>query len=185
MQREIIENLILRMLLDLYKHKVEDGEFDPEFDPKFVSKAISRGYYWALDEKYGLSDPPAPRPQIVSEVYELLDMWSFIEHRYAKLSAEDKERVKSEAALFGGDVKFPGFDGNDQAGHFFIAQFLIKDMGKYHEFKEHHLNSHSPNIDAHRRMLAVYESMQETFVGGELSASQIIDLLKARKHQGE
>ena len=179
--KEIVEKLILRMLCDLYKNQKVRGGFDPDF----ISKAIDRGYYWALDWEYHLSDGTGETPQIVSEVCDVLDMWSFIERGYAKLSEKDKERVESEAEPFGKDVAFEGFDGNDESDHHGVAQFLINDMGRFHRFKGRELNSHHPSIDAHRRMLAVFKPMQETLAGGELSASQIIDLLKARKHPGE
>ena len=165
------------MLCDLYKHQEVDGGFDPEF----VGKAMSRGYYWALDWEYGLSEGPGDSSRVVSEVSDVLDMWSFIERGYAKLSEKDKERVKSEAEPFGRDVEFEGFDGNESSHHT-ITRFLINDMGRFHGFKGRDLNSHYPSIDAHRRMLAVFKPMLPTLVGVELSASQIIDLLKSRAH---
>ena len=171
------EKLILRMLCDLYKHQKVDGEFDPEF----VIKAINRGYYWALDWKYGLSEGKVDTPPVVSEVCDVLDMWSFIERGYAELSTEDKVRVESKAEPFGKNVKFGGFDGNNESEHHGVARFLINDMGRFQKFKGRELNSHYPSIDAHRRRLAVFEPMRETLEGVELSASQIIDLLKARR----
>ena len=41
----------------------------------------------------------------------MLDMWSFIEEGYAKLSDKDKERVALEGGPFGEHVKFQGFNG--------------------------------------------------------------------------
>ena len=179
--KEIVEKLILRMLCDLYKNqKVKNG-----FDPDFISKAIDRGYYWALDWEYHLSDGTGETPQIVLEVCDVLEMWSSIEQSYAKLSMEDKERVESEAESFGKNVAFQGFDGNNENAHFGIAQFLIDDLKRYVYFKGRDLNSHYPSIDAYRRMLVVSKPMQEPLASRELSASQIIDLLKARKHPGE
>ena len=169
------EKLILMMLCDLYKHQEVDGGFDPEL----VSKAIGRGYYWALDWEYGLFEGGGRTPRVVLEVCDILDMWSSIERGYAKLSEEDKERVESEAEPFGKDIAFEGFDGNDESTHHAIARFLINDMDRFHSFKGRDLNSHYPSIDHHRRRLAVFKPMQETLVGSELSASQIIDLLKA------
>ncbi len=173
------EKLILMMLCDLYKHQ----EVDSDIDPEFVSKTIDGGHYWALEWKYsGLFHGHVDRLRVVYEVCDVLDMWSFIERSYAELSTQDKERVASEAEPFGKDVTFRGFDGNNEAGHIHVAHFLINDMGRFNRFKGRDLNSHVPSIDSHRRMLAVFKPMQETLVGGELSASQIIDMLRARKH---
>ena len=116
------EELILRMLCDLYKHQ----EVSSRFDPEFITEAINHGYYWALNWKYGLSEGPGAPPRIVSEVYDVLNMWSFIECGYAKLSPTDKERVESEAELFGRNVAFRGFDAKGERDHFGVARFLIK-----------------------------------------------------------
>ena len=169
------EKLILRMLCDVYEHQKVDGDIVP----LFVSKAINEGHYWALDWEYGITGDVSS-PRVVSEVCDVLDMWSFIERSYEQLSERDKKRVESEAAPYGKDVTFKGFDGNNESEHFSVANFLINDLGRYYRFKERELNSHYPGIDGHRRMLAVFKPMlkSSSLVGGELSASQIIDLLK-------
>ena len=172
------EKLILLMLCDRYKHQ----KVDSDIDPWFVSEAIGWGRYWALNWKYEMFHGHIDSPRVVSEVCDVLDMWSFIERGYAELSEKDKERVESEARPFGADVAFKGFDGNDESDHHGIALFLINDMDRFHRFKGRDLNSHYPSIDAHRRMLAVFKPMLATLIGGELSASQIIDLLKERIH---
>lgn len=171
------EKLILMMLCDLNKHQKADGAIKPSF----VSEMISLGHYWALDEEYGiLSDQISP--QVVSEVRDALGMWSLIERCYEELSEKDKERVESEAEPFGTDVKFKGFDGNDESDHLSVARFLIDDRGRYPRFKGRELNSHCPNSDAHRRMLSIFKPMLVNLEGFGLSASQIIDLLKAIQH---
>ena len=93
---------------------------------------------------------------------------------------KDKERVESEAAPLGNDVTFRGFDGNNESDHYSVALFLINDMGRFNCFKDRDLNSHLPSINDYRRMLAVFEPMRKTLVGRALSASQIINLQKAR-----
>ena len=167
------EKLILMMLCDLYKHQ----EVDSDIDPEFVSKMIHGGHYWALEWEYsGLFHGHVDSPRVVSEVCDVLDMWSFIERGYAKLSEKDKERVESEAAPF---VTFGGFDGNNESDHRSVALVMINDTGRFNCFKDRDLNSHLPSINAYRRMLAVFEPMRKTLVGRELSASQIINLQKA------
>ena len=166
------EKLILMMLCDLYKHLEVDGDIDSEF----VRKTIHGGHYWALEQKYsGLFHVDSPRV-VSEEVCNVLDMWSFIERGYAKLSEKDKERVESEE----NDVTFRGFDGNNESDHLSVTLFLINDNGRFNCFKDRDLNSHLPSINAYRRMLAVFEPMRKTLVvGRELSASQIINLQKA------
>ena len=170
------EKLILMMLCNLYKHQEVDSDI-----PEFVSKTIHGGHYWALEQEYsGLFHGHVDSPRVVSEVFDVLDMWSFIERGYAKLSEKDKKRVESEAAPLGNDVTFRGFDGNNESDHYSVALFLINDMGRFNCFKDRDLNSHFPSINDYRRMLAVFEPMRKTLVGRALSASQIINLQKAR-----
>ena len=173
------EKLILIMLCDLYKHL----EVDSEIDPEFVSKTIYGGHYWGLEWEYsGLFHGHVDRPRVVSEVVDLLNMWSSVESGYEQLSAKDKERVRSEAELSGENVLFPGFSGNDESEYFSIANFLINGLGRFGKFKGRDLNSHFPFIDDYRRMLTVFNSMRSTLIGRRLSALQIINLLEAQRH---
>ena len=177
------EKLLLMMLGDLHQHLF------PQEDPKpgsgissdLIKRAIAGGHDWALQwEHRYLSHSHVDSRQVLSEVVDMLEMWSFLESGYAKLSRNDKDRVKSEAP-FGGYVEFPGFDGNNEEEHFEIAHFLIEGMGRFARFKGRDFNSSMPNTADYRRMLAVFKPIQPTLTRGvELSASQIIDLLKAQ-----
>ena len=44
------------------------------------------------------------------------------------------------------------------------------------------LGSHAPSIQMYRRMLSVFEPIRRRLTGGELTATQIIDILKAKLH---
>ena len=168
------EKLILMMLCDRYIHQEVNGEVDPEF----VNEAISCGHYWALDWKYDLFHGHVDSPRVVSEVVAVLDMWSFVESSYEKLSTNDQERIRSEADPF--DEKFPGFAGNDEAYHLAIANFMINNLGRFGRFKGRNLNSHFPYIIDYQRMLIVFNPIPMR-ARGALSASQIIDLLNAQR----
>lgn len=173
------EELILIMLCDLYKHLKISGEIDP----KFVASAIFGGHHWGLKWEYsGLFHDYQDRESVVSEVVNVLEMWSFIENGYARISKTDKERIAVEAKPFGKHVAFTGFDGNNESGHYSVARFMINDLERFPIFKERDLNSHMPLMDAYRRMLTVFEPMQRTLIGGELNAAQIIELLKKEIH---
>ena len=171
------EKLILSMLCDLYKHQEIRGGTDPEF----VIEAICRGHYWAFEwEHSGLFDGHVDDRQVVSEVVKTLHMWEFIEIGYERLSEEERRRVDAESHPFGGPVLFRGFDGNNESEHLAIAYFLVDRMNRFRRFKDRDLNSHWPSLDSHRRMRVAFEPMKPHLVGGSLSASLIIDLLKAQ-----
>ena len=173
------EKLILLMLCDICKHQKIPSELDPEF----VTNAIVNGHYWGMEWEYsGLFDRHIDSPAVVSEVVDVLDMWSFIESGYAKLSDDDKASVESDATPFGHHVRFSGFDGNNETEHLSVALFLIRDLKRFQIFKRRDLNSHCPIIDRYRRMLNIFEPMRPTLIGRELSATEIVGLLGASRN---
>jgi uncharacterized protein YfbU (UPF0304 family) len=173
------EKLILLMLCEVYKHLKIKGDIEPGF----VEEAIHGGHYWGLEWKYsGIFHGHEDNSRVVSEVVNVLDMWTSIERGYAKLSAAAKSQVEKEATPFGKDVHFRGFDGNNEAEHLGIAGFLIRDLERFSDFKGRDLNSHAPSIDTYRRMMQVYEPMRRTLMGGELGMAAIIQILNAMTH---
>src|ERR1051326_4132312 len=103
------EKLILVMLSDIH----ERLGIENSVDPKFVKAAIHSGNTWALEWQFpGIFDPSDPPREVVSEVVDILGMWSSIELAYKRLPVEDQERVKAEAKSL--DATFRGFDGNNE-----------------------------------------------------------------------
>lgn len=173
------EKLNTLMLCDIFKHL----EIESDIDPEFVEAAVHGGHFWGLVWKYpGIYHGHKDNEQVVTEVADVLAMWYFIESGYEKLSKKDKERVKTEAEPFGEHVTFLGFDGNNESEYMGIAHFLICKLDRFSNFEGRDLNSHIPSIETYRRMFGVFEPMQRNLMGGELSASQIIDILKAMIH---
>lgn len=173
------EKLILKMLCGLYKH----FDIRDDIDPEFVEAIIHGGHYWGLEWKYpGLFHGHGDKERTVSEVLDVLEMWSFIERGYSRLSQGEKDRVEREAEPFGKHVEFRGFDGNNEAEHLGVAHFLIDQLDRFADFKGRDLNAHMPTLDIYRRMLAIFGPIRATIMGGELKASQIIELLKAQTH---
>ena len=172
------EKLIIWMLCELYKYLKIDGDLDP----LFVKEALLGGHYWALEWEYpGIFDAKADRRETVDEVVEVLDVWWSLEQSYARLSEKDKDRVKQEAELFGDDVVFRGFDGNEETEYLIIAQFLIDKLNRFTGFGGRDLNSHMPSIKEHRRMVRAFETIRPHRVGRNLlDAEHIIKILNAQ-----
>ena len=122
------EKLILAMLRDLYHHhQVKDGEIDPDF----VMEAVWGGHYWGLDWQYqGLFHGHEDKRRTVREVVDILDMWDFLEGSFEKLSAKEKGRFAKEMEPFT-DVKFSGFDGNNESEHLGVLRFLTQKMDRF------------------------------------------------------
>ena len=172
------EKLTLLMLCDICRHL----DIPSDTDPGFVARALVNGHYWGLDWKYpGLFERHIDSPAVVSEVVNVLDMWSFIETGYANLSDDEKAQVETDATPFGRHVRLPGFDGNNETEHLAVAYFLIRDLERFQTFKERGLNSHSRSIERYRRMLHVFEPIRPTLIGREMSTTEIIELLRARR----
>jgi uncharacterized protein YfbU (UPF0304 family) len=173
------EKLILLVLCDLFKKLKLKSDIEPEF----VEEVIYGGHYWALDWKYpGIFHGHEDSTAALHEVVNILDMWSFLEDGYAKLSKKDKDRVAEEAAPFGKHVVFHGFDGNGEAEYIGIARFMIEQLDRFTKFKGRDLNAHMPTIDTHRRMLALFEPIRRTMMGRDLKTNEIIEILKSMIH---
>lgn len=172
------EKLILLMLSELHEKLGVDGEMEPEF----VRSAILNDHLWGFAWKYsGIPFDEDETPPIVSEVVDILDMWSFIEWGYESLTEEEKERLKVDAEPFGEDPKFQGFDGNNETEHMSVARFLITELDRFESFKDRALNSHMPSLDMHRRMLEVFLPIRAN-INRDLSLAQLTEVLRAKIH---
>jgi uncharacterized protein len=176
------EKLITMMLCELFKSlKVKS-----EIDPAFLEEVIYGGHYWALGWKYsGLFDSYEDSPTVVTEVVDILDMWSFLECGFEALSKKDKDKAAVDAAPFGKHVVFGGFDGNGEAEYIGVAKCLINKLDRFTEFKGRDLNAHMPTIEMHRRMLSVFEPIRPNLIGRDLNVAEIIQILQAMLHPGK
>lgn len=173
------ERLIVLMLCQLLKHLKVDGDIDP----KFVEDVIYGGHFWAFDWEYqGIFHSHVDSEAVLSEVVDILGMWSFLESGFKELSQQDKDKVAAEAEPFGKRVVFNGFDGNNEGQYIGIAKFLINKLDRFTDFKGRDLNSHFPSVDMHRRMFAVFGPIRQNLIGRGLTATEIIQILRARLH---
>ncbi|MBZ0133453.1 MAG: YfbU family protein [Rhodocyclaceae bacterium] len=173
------EKLIVLMLTELYEKLEVDGEIEPDF----IRSAIFNDHLWGIAWKYSgipferLDDPP-----VVREVVDILDMWSFIEHAYSQLTEEQKSKLAKDAAPFGDNPRFQGFDGNNESEYMSTAMFLVDELERFQEFQGRSFNCHHPSIDGQRRMLSVFEPIRATLHAGPLSLDQLTKILRVRAH---
>ena len=170
------EKLIVMLMQDVHKHlKIKDGT-----DLDFITEVIYGGHYWAPKwELQGLFHDYEDNPNDVRFVCDILDMWSFIEEGYEKLSVEDKAQLDMDV----GYVQFTGFDGNYESSHLGITRFLIEKMNRFSRFKGRELNSHCPVVARYKLMFEIFEPMRKGLVGIRLSANQIAQILKSKYEQ--
>lgn len=178
MQLSSSEKLILVMLSEIYEHLGVKGEIDP----KFVKGALYDDYTWALTWKHpGLFSGGAETPLLVKHVMDILEMWSWLKRGYKKLSDEEKELVKEKAAPFGDKVRFPGFDGNNEAEYITTAQVLTKHFDRFTELKGRIPSSYGMTLEIYDRMLSPFRKIRES-QQDSLTAAQIIEILKEQTY---
>ena len=171
------EKLILIMLSEIYEHLGIGGA--DHINARFVRSAIDSNQTWALSRNIpSFFGGRTQTPDVVSEVRDILYMWSFIEEAHERFSAEEKKRVKAEARPYG-DARFVGFDRHTDILHIEVAKFLIEGLDHSSRFKGRDLDSHVPVLNAYLRMYQVFEPIRKTLVGRGLTATEMIDILKA------
>jgi len=172
------EKLILIMLSDIHEKLGIDN-----VDTKLITNAIYSQNTWALSwELQGIvGDSPDTTPQEVIDVVDILDMWQFIEEAYETFDASEKTKIETETQRK--NVKFIGFDGNNETEYMSIARFLVEDMGRFSRFKNRELNSHCPLIQKYRQMFIVFEQMRKTLDDNNycLTVNQVIELLNTKR----
>lgn len=162
------------MLSDIY----EKLNIDAEIDHKFIKEAIASDNLWGIGWKYEwIFQQYNETPDIVREVVDILDMWSFIEDGYNNLSAKEQTLVQSNNR----SIKFIGFDGNNEP-EYHIARFIISKLNRFSVFSGRNLDSHCPCVGGYKKMLKIFTPIRETLDGTKLDANQIIEILNARKH---
>jgi uncharacterized protein YfbU (UPF0304 family) len=170
------EKLILMMLADMYKHlKIKN----PEFNPDFITATISHDHLWGFNWQYsGIPFQREELPREVKETADILDMWRFLEHGYNDLPTAEKAKVQKATGLK--DVKFIGFDGNNE-NHYGIALYFVEHLKpSFEHFKGRDLNSHMASIDRYRNMYRVFEQMRTT-LDRSPNADQIVEILNGRQ----
>lgn len=174
------EKIILLMLSELYDALKVQGEIEPDF----IRSAIFSDKMWSIPWKYsGIPFEHQDTPEIVKEVLDILDLWSFIEHSYRELPENDKLSLEKQAKTFGKDPKFSGFDGNSETDYMGTASFVVNKLDRFEEFKGRYFNSHCPMVDAYRRMLSAFNDIRENeSFGRPLNAEQLAKILNEQVH---
>lgn len=172
------EKLILLMLCEIQEHlKIKGGT-----DTGLIKEAIFSGNLWGLERGLpGVFHGSETPENIVTETQRILAMWERLEQSFNGLQASDKEWLAKNAEL-GEDVKFYGFDGNNEAPYISAARFLVESLDCFQQFKGRDLNAHMPTLDAYRRMLAVFDPILHQVLNKDFSAAQIAKVLAAFRH---
>ena len=135
--------------------KLGGTDYSPVETCKRTAEALSCGYeldYAYLSPHIYDGDDVLPADEC-REVLEILGMYDALQFSHQQLG--------SKSLVSEHDVKFPGFDGNNEGSQLSYAHFIIKD----HRFESlislnKDLNSHMPTLELYRRMLAMWKPLQ-------------------------
>lgn len=93
----------------------------------------------------------ATTDEVADEVHEILSMFRILKVSYDTI--ESKEEIKEN------DIKFQGFDLNEETDYYIYTKHIIENLNLYEEFKDYELNSHCNKIAKYRRMLSVFNDI--------------------------
>ena len=100
-----------------------------------MAEVIYGGHYWAPKWTMpGLYHDHEDSESDVRFVVNVLDMWSFVEAGYAKLTKKEKDQIAADVGPLGRSVQFIGFDGNNESELMTVAMFFVDDMARFSQF---------------------------------------------------
>jgi uncharacterized protein YfbU (UPF0304 family) len=167
-ERWILSNQ-LRILEALYPDEARFLHQDRE--------AIERGYelHYDMAAQHIYIDKQTMTSAECEEVINILNMFRMIKRAYDAL--DDKSGIEEWA------TRFDGFDGNDEPKQMAYARYYCSlDGGKFAELdRGDDFNSHSPTLDAYRRMLGEWQNSEDRY---HLTKDDLVRITSARRYPG-
>lgn len=162
-ERVIISNQ-LKMLEKLYP---DEAQYYANHR-KAIEYGFKLHYSWVAEH----IDDDEMSEEECKEVLSVLDMHRAITFSY--------NRIKEQTKLTVDNIRFRGYDGNNETRQFSYTNYFITDLGRFDELKFDSeypdFNSHCPKIEKYRRMLDIWESYPDKI---DLNEEQIKELLEA------
>lgn len=134
---------------------------DPNNSKEYENKitALQYGYEIHYPEVCDLMNDDPMTIEDCREVLDILEMYRCLIFSNNNLAANHILVFKAD------DIKFPGFDGNEETKQYAYADYFINQLDRYSEIKAQtngYLNSHCNTLSSYRRMLAVWKEIRET-----------------------
>lgn len=161
----------------LYLLKILKNQGDQEYDYDNLIKALQYGFELHYSDVFECLFDEELSAEGCSEVLDILEMYRGIIYSFINLKREGKLDSLTED-----DVKFPGFDGNNEGKQMSYADFFIKDLGRYSEIDElshGYYNSHSRTLPKYRAMLVKweeYKSLPNRYMMNELQIKELLNV---------
>lgn len=162
----------------IYLLKILKNQGDEDYDYDNMIKALEYGFELHYSDVFEcLFDEELPADKC-REVLDILEMYRGIIYSYNNLKREGQlEKLKDE------DVRFKGFDGNNETKQMSYTDYFIKDLDRYAEIEElshGYYNSHCQMLPKYHAMLAKWDEYKALPNRYMMNEQQIIDLLHTR-----
>lgn len=170
------QKLIVTLLTDIHQALGIENSIDPMLAQRLVNS--DRG--WALGWAYPGIFESTETPEHAKFVADVLDMWDFLMQAIEELDPADRARLEALSPVFGKNVAFNGFDGNNETELMSTVSIFVNDLGRWSRFKGQDFNSHMPCADGYARMLEKYREDDDSF--DDLSVEKLAAILNERVH---
>lgn len=106
-------------------------------------------------------------------VLDVMTMYDAMQHAYDRM--DDKSGIDPH------DVKFPGFDGNNETQYMAFARFFCEGKDRFTGLRKGFdgFNSHLPTLDMYGRMLPAWKMSQNKY---DLTKDDLIRITEASVH---
>ena len=163
----------------IYLLKILKNQGDEEYDYDNMIKALQYGYEYHYSDIFDCLFDEELSADGCREVLDILEMYRGIIFSYINLKREGIQLSLTED-----DIRFPGFDGNNECEQMSYTEYFIKDLGRYDEIEQlshGYYNSHWPKLGDYRTMLGKWQEYKNTLSNRYMmSEQQIKDLLNSR-----
>ena len=137
--------------LFIYLFKILKNQEDGEYDYDNMIKALQYGFEFHYNDVFDcLFDEELPY-ESCKEVLDILEMYRGITYSYNNLVRDGKQ-----GDLDNEQIRFKGFDGNNEYKQKSYATYFIIDLDRYSEIQHY---SHNNDYNSHCPMLPKYHAM--------------------------
>ena len=161
----------------IYLFKILKNQGDEDYDYENMIKALQYGFELHYSDVFECLYDEELKAEECREVLDILEMYRGIIYSYNSLKQKGKIRTLTEE-----EVRFPGFDGNNEGKQMSYADYFIKDLDRYSEIEElsrGYYNSHCQMLPRYRSMLRKWEAYQTLPNRYMMNEQQIKDLIKS------
>lgn len=160
---------ILKLLNSKDKYMVEQYEEYQDI--------LQNGYKYNYDTliEWVLEDTP---DEVSKFVWEVFNMFRALSNSYLELEEDQKAQINLN------DIKFQGYDGNEEGEYYSYSNFILEKMKRYHEIYDNgkvELNSHSHMVPTYGKMLDAWIKVRgEKY--STLTLKQINEIIEAKEY---